>query len=660
MATRIKSVQFAFEMNTGIVADATVTNFTQTTVYIPETVTSFLSATVDVGFQDIITASGGTITEHRVALRLGAAGYTTITELDDITQSGENIAGVIGPFNFTSHFSTNWTGTSMTCDVQVYFDQSSGTTLGMRNTTAILTVTYEYDDAETTQIKSVWIPLESLVGTLPTAANSNFGTDQIPQLTGAGGILPEDTVTIRDYYFVIEGNESNNNATDFTLSANIDSGTAAVFGAQEAAFTSDRYCRWIYKPSVPTTTTTHNFQLWSTVAKVNHVTVTLVVTYEFNAASTTTVLNSLLLPFEMSSPLGAIAATDASRYQRDIFIEEPGTVVVQQSGFRVNYNVNAVPTGLRFRAGSQAFRAYTPAAGVAAGMYSLQQRLDSGSAQGIGIAIARGKNTVTIEGYITVTTNQVTNINGVIILNYHSDKAAGGIGQHSHTVFRNLYQWDALLADRTRIDSYALTIPEADYRITSAGYVLYSMVASGSMAVSLDVQCLPGEAKGGGYYDIYTDAYQSDAERACSVVWMQGRDTFMRYPNDPGSDRVDIEVARDYRIFTTTSAAAGIMSVLTYHSFATTISGTISGSAGGLVTINTYRADNNELIYTTTRTGNGVYSFAWYDDMDEVYSEAYEDATHFGRSTTAAAGTSLDINMSNSGGGTSPIARAYA
>lgn len=655
MATRTKSVQFAFPMNTGIITDAVVTNLTQITVYIPETVTSFLSATVDVGFQDIITASGGTIAEHRVGFRLGAAGYTTVTELDDITQSGENIAGVIGPFDFTSHFTTNWTGTSMTCDVQVYFDQNTGTTLGMRNVTAMLTVSYEYDDTETTQIKTAWIPLESLVGALPTVANTNFGTSQIPQLTGTGGMLPEDSVVIRDYYFVIEGNESNNNTTDFTISANIDSGTATAFGAQEAGLASNRYCRWIYQPAVPTTTVTHNFQLWSSVAKVNHVTVTLVVTYEFNATNTTKVLNSIVLPFEMSSPLGSTAATDASRYERDIFVEEPGTITLQQSGFRINYNVNAAPTGLRFRAGSQAFRAYTVVASVAAGMYCLQQRLDSGSAQGVGMSMARGKNAVTIEGYITVTTNQVTNINGIITLNYHSDKATGGIGQHNHTVFRNLKQWDGLLADRTRIDNYALTIPETNYRITSAGYVLYSFVATASMGVSLDVQCLPGEGKGGGYYDIYTDVYQSDAERACSVVWMQGRDTFKRYPSDPGTDRVDIETARDYRLFTSTTAAAGIISVLTYHGFSYTVSGEIKGSAGGLVTINAYRSDNNELIATTSRTGNGTYSFDWYDDTIELFCEAYEDTTHFGRSTNALPGVSLDIKL-----GAQPVVRAFA
>jgi hypothetical protein len=655
MATRIKTVQFAFPMTTSDVTDAVVTNLTQITVYIPETVSSFISATVDVGFQDIISVTGGTIGEHRAGLRLGAAAYTTVTETDDITNSGENIAGVIGPFNFTSHFTTNWTGTSMTCDVQVYFDQTTGTTLGMRNVTAVLTLTYEYDDTAATQIKTAWIPLESLVGALTTTANSNIGTSQIPQLTGTGGMLPEASVAIRDYYFLIEGNEATSAATDFTVSVNIDGGTSTAFGIQEAALASGRYCRWIYKPAVPTTTSTHNFQMWSSLAaRLNHVVITLVVTYEFSESSTTSVLNSIILPLEIGSPLGAINSTYASRYQRDVFIAEPGTIVLKQSAFRINFNVNATPTGLNMRAGSQSYRAYTPYGGVVCGMLSMQQRIDSGGAQGAGITLARGKNTVTIDGYITVTTNQMTNISGYFMINYQSDKSTAGIGAHNHTVFKNLYQWDALLQDRIRVDSFSFAIPESNYRISSVGFAIYHFVATGSEAITMDAQCLTTEGKGGGYYDIYGDAYQSDAERSSNVIYMNGRDVFKRYPVDPAVDRVDIESARSYRFFSTTTSSNGMMMLVTYHSIAFTVSGNIYGSQGGTVTINVYRSDNNELVYTTTRSGDGAYSFTWYDDTIALYTEAYEDTGHYGRSTTATAGTDLDVVLSFA------VARAFA
>ncbi|MBP9728101.1 MAG: hypothetical protein KBD27_01855 [Candidatus Moranbacteria bacterium] len=644
MATRLKTIKYAFPTTTSIITDATVTNLTQITVYIPESSPTFVSVTADVAFQDIVTATGGTITEHRCGLQVGAAGYTTVTETDDIANSAENLGGVLGPFDFTSHFTTNWTGTSMTCDVQVYFDQSTGTTLGMRNVNAELTITYSYDDdpgTNATQIKTARIPLESLVGTLSTTANSNIGTSQIPQLTG-GGILPEASVAIRDYYFLIEGNVANNNTTtDFTVTCNIDSGASAAFGVTEAGLGSDYYTRLIYKPSVPTTTTTHNFQMWSSVTnKMNHVCVTLVVTYEFDPASSTTILNSLLIPVEIASPLGVTTSAEASRFTRELFVQEPATITFQQSAFRINFNTTAAVSGLNFRAGGQAFRAYTNIGNVVCGMFSLQQRIDSGGAQGAGMTLARGSNTITIDGYATDTTDQVTNISGYIIVNYHSGKATSGlVGQHSHTTEFLLSQWNALLADRTRVNNYAIAIPESNYWLVSVGFMLDIWQSTASNAITLDVEVLSGESKGAGYLDIYADAVQTDAERGCSLVYMRGRDVFKRYPADPDPDRLDVETARDYRLYFAATAGSGLMSVVTYHSFTYSVSGTVTGYAGSGIglTVNIYRSDTKTLVGSVATTSGGAYTFTWYDNTIDLYAECIEDATHVGRSDDGTA-----------------------
>lgn len=635
MATREKTICFAFPM-TGSVTDKTVTNLSQITLYIPEASPTFTSVFVEVGFQDVITATGGTITEHRCALRLGAAGYTTVTETDDIANSGENLAGVIGPFDFTSHFTTNWTGTSMTCDLQVYFDQSTGTTLGMANVTAKVYITYTYDDTAATQIKTVRIPLESLVGTLPTTA-TNFGTNQIPILTGGSGILPEASPVIRDWFLVIEGNENNNNTTtDFTVSMNIDGGATTAFTTQEAALGSDRFCRWIYKPgAAPTTTATHNLQLWSSVTnKCNHVTVTLYVTYQFTLSGTTRTLNSLLIPIEIASPLGVATTAEASRFQRDIVISDPGTITMRQSGFRINYNVAATPASHRWRAGAQSFRAYTPLASVVCGMFSVQQRIDSGSAAGAALTLARGKNVFVVDGYATSTANQMTNISGYIILNYESDVGWNGIGQNAHTVKKILLAWDALLTDRNRVNNWSFPIPESEYWLMATGFNFIQWVATTSMGVTFDVECLPGEGKGAGYYDIYADAYQSDAERSCSIIWMRGRDTFKRMPTDAGADRLDIETIRDYRLFTSTTCGNGMVAVASYHSFRWTAAGTLSGLDAGLpTTVQLVRNDTKEVMQEQVLSaGTAAFSFPVYDDTEDYFISAYQDETHVGRS----------------------------
>lgn len=639
MATREKTVCFAFPMTTALVADAVVTNLEQIVLYIPETPT-FTSVFVEVGFQDAITATGGTITEHRVGLRLGAAAYTTFTELDDFANTGENLAGVFGPVDFTAHFNTNWTGSSMTCDLQVYFDQTTGTTLGMNNVTAMIYITYTYNDTAPTQIKSVQIPMESLIAGLPTVADSNFGTNQIPQLVGAGGLLPENGVVIRDWYIVIEGNENTAAVTDFFLTANIDSGTPTVFLTQEAALASDRFCRWIYRPSIPSPSSAHNFQLWANVAnKCNHVTATLHVTYEFTLAGTTRVLNSILVPIEIASPLGLTTTAEASRFDRQISIQEPGTINLKQSAFRINYNVASTVTSHRWRAGGQAYRAYTSLGGVVTGMFSVQQRINSGSAQGAGYTINRGYNEITIDGYTTNASAEMTNINGVIILNYESDLSSQGVGSHTHTVRKSLLVWDRLVTDLNRINTRSFSIPETNYWLVSAGFVFTQWVGTSGMAVTFDAEALAGEGKGAGYYDIYADAYVSDAELSCSIIWMRGRDAFKRFPNDADSQRLNIETPRDFRLYTTTGCGNGIYYCVSYHSHTFVAAGTVSGNDPALPTqVSLVRELTGETMQKATlAAGVTAFSFAVNDNTEDYHVSVFQNSTHVGRSAPSKA-----------------------
>lgn len=637
MATREKTIIYTFPMTTTDVTDAIVTNLTQITVQIPETVISFTSVFADVGFQDIISATGGTITEHRVALRLGAAAYTTFTELDDIANSGENLGGIIGPIDFTSHFTTNWTGTSMTCDMQVYFDQNTGTTLGMRNVTAQLYITYTYNDdvvVNPTQIKTVRIPMESLIGTLSTTVNSQIGTNQIPQLTGAGGILPENSVVIRDYAFVIEGNEANNNTTtDFTISCSIDSGGATAFGVQEAALGSDRFLRWVYKPATPATTSAHSFHMWSSVTnKMHHASVEIVVTYTFNAAATTRVLNSVVLPLEFDSPIGNVNTGDKSRIIRDYILSEKGTITFRQSALRLHWNANASQS-VNVLVGSQTNRTYTGAANTVCGNFSLQHRIDSGSGAGAALTLARGRNPITIDVFGNNSTILMTNVSGYVILNYESDMESSP-GSNTHTMYKVFDPWDAALRGFTSYTARSIAIPETDYRLASFGFLAYLWANSAGMAISFDAEYQSTEGIGAGWEKIYSDAYVSDAEIGCSKVFFRARDAFRRSPQDTISGRMGIETNRQWRLFTTTTCARGLISIHSTHSITSTISGNISGHNPTLpTTLRLVEDYSKEVIQETTLpAGTTTYSFTVYNNVIEHYVDAYQDNTHVGRS----------------------------
>lgn len=630
MAIAKNTIRRAIPITTTVIPDATLTNLTQITLDIAETITNFTSVFLVVNFQDVITATGGTINEHRVALRLGAAAYTTFTETDDITNSGENIAGPIGPIDFTAHFNANWVGNSMTVDTQVFFDQNTGTTLGMKNVSAELFITYEYNADITVnpvQTRTAKISLESLVGALPTVANTNFGTSQIPAFTGAGGEFDGvNNVVIKDYYFKISGNQASTVVTDFTISAAIDGGPTTSFGAEEHALATGCYYEYIYIPeSVPDLSTTHNLQIWSDLANTyNHAAVDLFVTYTFEPTVGTKAHQSIELPIEIASPLGANTTADASRFTRDIFIQETNPVM-KRAAFRIDFNSASTMSGLRFRAGSQAYRLYTSLIGVTAGMSSLQQRIDSGSAQGAGFTLARGKNTIVIDAYHTSASVDATNISGILTVNYLADIVTGDdIGAYNHTVYELLDPWNAQLLDNVRSLNRSFQIPNANYWLTGAGFKLLIWQSTAANGLTFDVEVLPGEAKGAGYMDIYTDVMQTDAERGCTLTHMRGRDVFKRYPQDPDPDRLNIETARDYRFFSGATSGNGMMWMVTYHGISYTTTLTIEGSAGGTIDIDVFRSDTDEKVFATSRVGNGTVDITWYDNTIPCYAVARE------------------------------------
>ena len=105
------------------------------------------------------------------------------------------------------------------------------------------------------------------------------------------------------------------------------------------------------------------------------------------------------------------------------------------------------------------------------------------------------------------------------------------------------------------------------------------------------------------------------------------RKAWRRYPSDPETDRMDIETPRVHRIDTNPAANVGAGLWYTYHAMTWTVSGTISNSSGGTVDLMLFDAADDTLLRQDSRTGNGAYSFTWYQDTREVYVAAYESGT---------------------------------
>lgn len=635
MATSLKTISYAFDMVTSTVTNNTLTPLTQITVDIPETVIAFESVFLEIGFQDIITATGGTITSSQVDLQLQGAGAPATQTVSAITNTGENLALIYSPLDYTSHFTTNWTGTSRTVDVSVLFNQTTGTTQGMVNVTAILHITYSYDDdvdVNPVQVKTVRIPFDGSTTYLPTAAGTFYG--EIPALQN---FCPEAATDIKSYFLVFEGNEGLAGVTDFTLSMSIDSGATYSFATQERALSSDRFCRWIYNnslASVPDTSVEHTVELWSSLANTcGSMTMTLVVTYTYDAIDTTEVCNSIMIPIEFASPLGRNTTADASRFEREIMVMEPGTITMLQSAFRVNFNAVAA-TATNWRAGSQSYRNYVTNSNQVCGMLSIQQRIDGGGAAGAGMTLARGANKITIDGYTTtVATTPISNINGYIILNYKSSLAPEGEGSHNKTVFSEMKTFNSVTTIALWNDfTWSLSIPQSNYFLTSTA-VVGVIAFTAANCITLDLKLEADENKGSGYLDIYTDIVNTDPEMGTTYGWFRGGSSFNRYPQAI-KNGADIEVSRKYRAQFLAVTRCGFYMAATYHTFTWTVSGEIQDFDETLETeLKLVRVDTDEVMQVqTVAAGTTTYSFTVYDNTQTYQVHAFQNNQYVGSS----------------------------
>lgn len=629
MATRLKTVQYNFPTLASLSNNST-TNLSQITIYLPETGTkSFRKVIAKVTADDIATSAGAPIATRSVGLRLGAAAYTTVSNANTLMHSGENLS-VFYSADFTSHFTSNWSGTSMTCDVQVLMNQSSGTTLGMVNVSVSLEITYQYDDASTTQVKTAWIPLNAPTGALGTT-KPGTPTDTIPALDT---YLPEASKTYRNISIVFQGNESRTSNVDHTLSMQIDGLTALTTGNYEAGNNSDRWVRYIWNISSlgMTTNATHGFYMWASLARFNHPQVWMVVTYEFNASTTTTVMQSLMLPMESLGAMGGTSASDFQRTVQELWIEEPATITLQRLAAFFFWEQSAGITGVNARIGTGSFVSYTDVASVLSGSNGCMVRNDSGA------TLARGRNTFTADIYRTDSATLGDGLSGFWLVNYTSGKHASGVGAHNRTVLWNLATTGTAAASEVlSVSATNPVVPETNFFLTSLG-VRYEYInnyvddLSAPAGVSIQVERLSAES-GVKWETAYADIGETDPEVGLHTHYSQIKGVFNRWNSDPDTKRLNLQTARRWRVIQANNCAAfsHLDVIMTYHTITFTVADSLSGGFSGTVYIDLCRTLTDEMVKATTRTGDGAFSFVWHDNTEQLHISA-SDGTHVGRS----------------------------
>ncbi len=652
MTLRTKTIEYAFPLGTASVATAVARTWAALTVNIPETTTrTFRSVVLEFSMRDN-QATAASVTAVNLSVQINAVAVSAATVTQTITNSGENQSYIFTK-DVTAYFQTNFTGATNTVTPAI-----TVTGAATINASCRLIITYEYDDAAaTTRIKTVKIPVDGAITAL-TATFANLGgvASQIPNLST---FLPEASKVYRSIFFVWETHTGTTTAAASTLDISYDGGTTTVSdGSHANTLKSDVFYR-----RIDDLTATLSTVAGGTIqAKVTSITGMpcnclcghLVVTYEYDHSASTQIMNSVQLAvMDEVGMTGGPTTADKSRFQRDISVQEPGTITLAQSGVFVSYIASDAMV-LDLRVGAQASRTFTTAAAARSGSVSSMRRIDGGAAGGAGMTLARGLyNSFVVDWFATGSTLGTipSNMSGMLFLNYTSDKHASGDGVHAHTT-----QWcitpystgfTGTSSSRVQVTSATTpNIPETEYWLGGLGYYI-TLMTNGTTAANFGFAMLcevqAAESEGAGWRGIYSCMYESDLEVGPSICIARARDDFQRWPQDPDTDRLNIETARSYRYDNSliVSTSAGVipqsMALVTYHAITYAIAGNITGSAGGTVNIDAHRSGDGIEIAATSRVGDGAYSMPWYDNLTTVYVEAYEDGTHIGRSDTAVA-----------------------
>jgi hypothetical protein len=639
MATRIKTIEYAFALATADVNAGTARDFTSFTMYIPEASPVFKSVILEMGGHDNSTAAS--ITAVLMGISLGAVARSDATVTQTITNSGEN-QSFIFTRDVTSYFSTNWTGTSMTVGSRLTISGA-----GTRNCTSKLIITYQYDDTAATQIKTVRIPMEGNTGNLTTVLTNLGGVaNQIPALDDW---LPENGVTIRDIFFETYTHTGQTGGTnDRALNMSFNSGTNTISMTTEGGLTSDYPIKRIDKLMSGGSPLYATNQAWSVQASTANTDTPFpclsgiyTVTYEFDLATTVNVMNSLLLPI-IDEDGYITPSSDFERYRKTVYIQEP-LGVVEPGGYSGDLSLkqsavlfSCIDSGavtIDLRIGAQTSRQYAHAATQRCGAMYMMRRFDAGAVQDSTIVLARGENFIDVDYFTTSTTagSQGSNASGVLILNYDSGVSPQGIGAHNKTTLWCIRPYTAVTLSTQLIFTNTRTpeIPETNYWITCNGFelkLLTTGATAGTLATAIQAEILPAEGNGAGWINYYSSMYNSDAEIGPSIMWNTCKGSFVQNP----TENIATQWKRGQILYETSSrtyrydqlTAIGHLQAtkfLTYHSITSSFAGTVTGFTN-YTRVEVYPeindgTENENISYPALLIDSvGNFSGIWYDD----------------------------------------------
>lgn len=646
MPTSLNTIEYVFTGDNASVAGGTArsTLLNAVTIHVPETTGRvFKAATLLVMVRDTVTAAAS-MTSWSVTATLNAVSSGALTTTNTPTNTGEQQSFMLS-WNLLDLFVDNFgAGTSQTLTVSMTIGGLATRVTGIK-----LILTYEFDTSNTTRIKTVRLPIQSTTDRL---TNVLALIDNLPDIDA---ICPEASKVYRCTGFEFWTNEAANATTDHSLEVQIDAEAATVLSTSEQALNSSCLLWLTWRRDDIDETVTHTLNArWTGAAAYSTFGGYLTVTYEYDHSTTTSVMNSLIIPVgDLPAFVGATTTANRDEIERSILIMDPATVTLAQSAVwltcngQSDYTLNiVVGDGSTFQTG---VTYQVRAGGLTCGGQSIVHRIDSGGSPGSYGTFARGENDFHLRLFANNDAG-ISNVSAVLILNYTSGIASSEASTNTKSIFWQMYPYSATVngamggqvGGHDTPATISFQIPETNWWMNALSFFIHFNMSSGNGGMAMQAEYMGSEGPFGGgvgWAEILTSVVSTDAERGESLAFARARSNYKRHPNDPDTSRMDIETARLYKVDLSSTGLCTYYGWVTYHSHTWTISGTVSGYTGdgSGITVQIRRADNDDLVYSATTSAGGGYTATVYDNVVSYYATARQDDTHVGRSGNGTA-----------------------
>ena len=505
---------------------------------------------------------------------------------------------------------------------------------------AILWVTYDYDDTSTTQLNFAALPVDSLTGAIGTSQATIGGTGGIRQLTGAGGIIQENSPSIVDLWMHYAGNAGEAGTTDYDVYGQIDSEAETLLANYDAANQSDYNREIIWRRTDLTTSAAHDLKARvtsATGATWSNVGATVWVVWSFTESGTTVRTGQMMLPTQISLGLAeGTAATARDVYNQDFWIEGANAALLH-GGSVVHWTQIADPGNLLYAFGGQTARSYSCSASNTSTTLTLSQRFDSGAQAGSGVTFARGNVTLQHNVYADTTPANVGSISAMTYVTFAYDATAGK--RHSFAIFPLFYATTFAVGTVRLTGSVQFLIPEASHWIAGCGYEMTENAAI--VGSTRGVRAALGNNLG--WVDTCKGVLFPDANDGARVCHFNGNDCIKKSPTFLGTKFDPVSASRVIHSDGTISRLTSCMAFVNWHDYTYQSTLTIAGSAGGTVSVEVRDKATSEALIQTSRTGDGTVAVTWYDSARDVVATALESTTRAGQSLAFVFGSNLTL-----------------